>query len=164
LIYVALRFEYRYAVGAVIATVHDVVFVLAVFTIFHLEFDLNVLAAVLAVIGYSLNDTVVIYDRIRENFRKMRKGTTPEDVINLSINETLSRTIMTGGTTVITLVSLYVFGGQVISGFALALLVGIFVGTYSSIYVGSAAVLLLGVSRADMMPVEKEGATLDGLP
>ena len=163
LIYVALRFEYRYAVGAVIATVHDVVFVLAVFTIFHLEFDLNVLAAVLAVIGYSLNDTVVIYDRIRENFRKIRKG-TPEEIINLSVNETLSRTIMTGGTTVITLVSLYVFGGQVISGFALALLVGIFVGTYSSIYVGSAAVLLLGVSRADMMPVEKEGATLDGLP
>jgi len=163
LIYVALRFEYRYAVGAVIATVHDVVFVLAVFTIFHLEFDLNVLAAVLAVIGYSLNDTVVIYDRIRENFRKIRKG-TPEEVINRSINETLSRTIMTGGTTVITLVSLYVFGGEVISGFALALLVGIFVGTYSSIYVGSAAVLLLGVSRADMMPPEKEGATLDGLP
>jgi preprotein translocase subunit SecF len=163
LIYVALRFEYRYAIGAVIATVHDVVVVLAVFTLFQIEFDLTVLAAVLAVIGYSLNDTVVIYDRIRENFRKIRKG-TPEEVVNISVNETLSRTIMTGGTTVITLVSLYVFGGQVIHSFALALLVGIGVGTYSSIYVGSAAALILGVSRADMMPVKKEGAALDGLP
>jgi len=163
LIYVALRFEYRYAIGAVIATVHDVVVVLAVFTLFQIEFDLTVLAAVLAVIGYSLNDTVVIYDRIRENFRKIRKG-TPEEVVNISVNETLSRTIMTGGTTVITLVSLYVFGGQVIHSFALALLVGIGVGTYSSIYVGSAAALILGVSRADMMPVKKEGEGLDALP
>ena len=163
LIYVALRFEYRYAIGAVIATVHDVVVVLAVFTLFQIEFDLNVLAAVLAVIGYSLNDTVVIYDRIRENFRKIRKG-TPEEVVNLSVNETLSRTIMTGGTTVITLLSLYVFGGQAINSFALALLVGIGVGTYSSIYVGSAAALILGVSRADMLPVKKEGEGLDALP
>jgi preprotein translocase subunit SecF len=163
LIYVALRFEYRYAIGAVIATVHDVVVVLAVFTLFQIEFDLTVLAAVLAVIGYSLNDTVVIYDRIRENFRKIRKG-TPEEVVNLSVNETLSRTIMTGGTTVITLLSLYVFGGQAINSFALALLVGIGVGTYSSIYVGSAAALILGVSRADMLPVKKEGEGLDALP
>jgi preprotein translocase subunit SecF len=163
LIYVALRFEYRYAIGAVIATVHDVVVVLAVFTLFQMEFDLTVLAALLAVIGYSLNDTVVIYDRIRENFRKIRKG-TPEEVVNISVNETLSRTIMTGGTTVITLVSLYVFGGQAIHSFALALLVGIGVGTYSSIYVGSAAALILGVSRADMMPVKKEGEGLDALP
>ena len=163
LIYVALRFEYRYAIGAVIATVHDVVVVLSVFTLFQIEFDLTVLAAVLAVIGYSLNDTVVIYDRIRENFRKIRKG-TPEEVVNLSVNETLSRTIMTGGTTVITLLSLYVFGGQAINSFALALLVGIGVGTYSSIYVGSAAALILGVSRADMLPVKKEGEGLDALP
>ena len=163
LIYVALRFEYRYAVGAIIATIHDVVVTVAVFSLFQIEFDLTVLAAVLAVIGYSLNDTIVIYDRIRENFRKVRKGTS-EEIVNLSVNETMSRTIITSGTTFITVLALYLFGGAVINGFALALLVGIAVGTYSSIYVASAAALMLGISRADMMPVKKEGETLDGLP
>ncbi len=163
LIYVALRFEYRYAVGAVIATIHDVIVTIAVFSLFQIEFDLTVLAAVLAVIGYSLNDTIVIYDRIRENFRKVRKGDS-EDIVNLSVNETLSRTIITSGTTFITVLALYLFGGEVISGFALALMVGIGVGTYSSIYVASASALMLGISRADMMPVKKEGETLDGLP
>ena len=163
LIYVALRFEYRYAVGAIIATLHDVIVTVAVFTLFQIEFDLTVLAAVLAVIGYSLNDTIVIYDRIRENFRKVRKG-TPEEIVNLSVNETLSRTIITSGTTFITVLALFLFGGEVIHGFALALLVGIGVGTYSSIYVASAASLMLGISRADMMPVKKEGEALDGMP
>lgn len=163
LIYVALRFEYRYAVGAVIATIHDVIVTIAVFSLFQIEFDLTVLAAVLAVIGYSLNDTIVIYDRIRENFRKVRKGSA-EEIVNLSVNETLSRTIITSGTTFITVLALYLFGGEVISGFALALMVGIGVGTYSSIYVASASALMLGISRADMMPVKKEGETLDGLP
>jgi preprotein translocase subunit SecF len=163
LIYVALRFEYRYAVGAIIATVHDVIVTVAVFSLFQIEFDLTVLAAVLAVIGYSLNDTIVIYDRIRENFRKVRKGDS-EEIVNLSVNETLSRTIMTSGTTFITVLALFLFGGEIISGFALALMVGIAVGTYSSIYVASASALMLGISRADMMPVKKEGEALDGMP
>ncbi len=163
LIYVAIRFEYRYAVGAVIATIHDVIVTVAIFSLFQIEFDLTVLAAVLAVIGYSLNDTIVIYDRIRENFRKVRKG-SPEEIVNLSVNDTLSRTVITSGTTFITVLSLFLFGGQVIHGFALALLVGIGVGTYSSIYVASAAALVLGISRADMLPVKKEGEALDSLP
>jgi preprotein translocase subunit SecF len=163
LIYVALRFEYRYAVGAVIATIHDVIVTVAVFSLFQIEFDLTVLAAVLAVIGYSLNDTIVIYDRIREDFRKVRKG-EPVDIVNLAVNDTLSRTIMTSGTTFITVLALFLFGGAVIHGFALALLVGIGVGTYSSIYVASSAALMLGISRADMMPVKKEGEALDGSP
>jgi preprotein translocase subunit SecF len=163
LIYVALRFEYRYAVGAVIATIHDVIVTVAVFSLFQIEFDLTVLAAVLAVIGYSLNDTIVIYDRIREDFRKVRKG-GPEEIVNLAVNDTLSRTVITSGTTFITVLALFLFGGEVIHGFALALLVGIGVGTYSSIYVASAAALVLGISRADMLPVKKEGEALDGLP
>jgi preprotein translocase subunit SecF len=150
-------------VGAVIATIHDVIVTIAVFSLFQIEFDLTVLAAVLVVIGYSLNDTIVIYDRIRENFRKVRKGGA-EEIVNLSVNETLSRTIITSGTTFITVLALYLFGGEVISGFALALMVGIGVGTYSSIYVASASALMLGISRADMLPVKKEGETLDGLP
>jgi preprotein translocase subunit SecF len=163
LIYIAIRFEWRFAVGAVIATIHDVIVVLAVFTLFQVEFDLTVLAAVLAIIGYSLNDTVVIFDRIRENFRKVRKGTIL-DVVNLSVNETLSRTIITHGTTMLTVLALYFLGGQIIHGFALAFLVGIVVGTYSSIYVASSATVLLGISRADLMPVKKEGLELDGRP
>jgi len=163
LIYVALRFEYRYAVGAVIATIHDVIVTVAVFSLFQIEFDLTVLAAVLAVIAYSLHDTIVIYDRIRETFRKVRKG-GPEQVVNQAVNETLSRTIITSGTTFLTVLALYLFGGEVISGFALALMVGIGVGTYSSIYVASSAALLLGISRADMLPVKKEGEVLDSLP
>jgi preprotein translocase subunit SecF len=163
LIYVWLRFEWRFSVGAIIATIHDTIVTVAVFSLFQIEFDLTVLAAVLAVIGYSLNDTVVIFDRIRENFRKIRKGTVL-DVVNLSINETMSRTIITSGTTLIVVFALFIFGGQVIHGFALALLVGIAVGTYSSIYVASSAAVMLGISRADLMPVKKEGARLDSMP
>lgn len=163
LIYVALRFEYRFAVGSVAALVHDVIITLGVFSILQLDFDLTVLAAVLAVIGYSLNDTIVVFDRIRENFRKMRKG-SPEEVVNTSLNQTLSRTLMTSFTTILVLLALFFVGGEAIHGFATALLLGIFVGTYSSIYVASAAALALGVSKEDLMPVEKEGESLDDLP
>lgn len=163
LVYVALRFEYRFAVGSVAALVHDVIITLGVFSILQLDFDLTVLAAVLAVIGYSLNDTIVVFDRIRENFRKMRKGTAFE-VVNASLNQTLSRTLMTSFTTLLVLLALFFFGGEVIHGFATALLVGIIVGTYSSIYVASSAALALGVSKEDLMPVEKEGAEQDDMP
>jgi len=157
LIYVALRFEYRFAVGAIIATLHDVIITVGIFSLFQIEFDLTVLAAVLAVIGYSLNDTIVVFDRIRELFRKVRKGSVV-DVINQALNQTLSRTIMTSGTTLLTITSLYIFGGGTISGFALALMIGIVVGTYSSIYVASASLVALGVTRADLTPPQKEGA------
>lgn len=163
LIYVAIRFEWRYAVGAIIATIHDVIVTAAVFSVFRIEFDLTVLAAVLAVLGYSLNDTIVIFDRIRENFHKVRKGTTLE-IVNLSINDTLSRAIITHGTTFLTVLSLYLVGGAVVHGFAIAMMVGIFVGTYSSIYVATAAALMLGISRTDLVQVKKEGEVLDGLP
>ena len=155
LIYVALRFEYRFAVGAVIALVHDVVFTIGLFSLLQIEFDLPVLAAVLAVIGYSLNDTIVVYDRIRENFRKMRKGTS-EEIINASLNQTLSRTLVTSLTTLLVLLALFVFGGEIIHGFALALIVGVLIGTYSSIYVASTAILMMGISKEDLMPVQKE--------
>ena len=156
LIYVALRFEYRFSVGAVAALVHDVIITLGVFSVLQVEFDLTVLAAILAVIGYSLNDTIVVFDRIRENFRKMRKG-TPQQVMNTSINQTLARTIMTSLTTLLVLLALFFLGGEIIHSFALALIVGVFVGTYSSIFVAGASALALGVSKADLMPVEKEG-------
>ncbi|MCP5153894.1 MAG: protein translocase subunit SecF [Ectothiorhodospiraceae bacterium] len=163
LIYVSLRFEWRFAVGSVAALVHDAVITVGFFSVFGLEFDLTVLAAVLAVIGYSLNDTIVVFDRIRENFRKLRRG-TPTEVINRSINETLSRTIMTGVTTLIVLVALLWFGGELIRGFSIALILGIVVGTYSSVYVASAIALALGVSKADLMPVKKEGEESDARP
>ena len=163
LIYVALRFEYRFAVGSVAALVHDVIITLGVFSILQLDFDLTVLAALLAVIGYSLNDTIVVFDRIRENFRKMRKGSS-EEVVNASLNQTLSRTLMTSFTTLLVLVALFFFGGESIHGFATALLLGVLVGTYSSIYVASATALALGVSKEDLMPVEKEGADQDEMP
>ena len=162
LIYVYFRFEIRFSFGAVLALVHDVLITLGIFSVLQLEFDLPVLAAVLAVIGYSLNDTIVVYDRIRENFRKMRKGTTAE-VINRSVTQTLSRTLVTSLTTLLVLTSLFVFGGEIIHGFAQALIIGVLVGTYSSIYVASTLALVLGISKADLMPVEKEGADLDPL-
>jgi preprotein translocase subunit SecF len=161
LVYVALRFEYRFAVGAVIALVHDVLITIGVFSLFQVEFDLPVLAAVLAVIGYSLNDTIVVYDRIRENFRKMRKGSTVE-IINRSLNQTLSRTLVTSSTTLMVLLALFFFGGEIIHGFALALILGVVVGTYSSIYVASTALVMLGVSKEDLLPPEKEGETVEG--
>ncbi|MCG5499808.1 protein translocase subunit SecF [Ectothiorhodospira lacustris] len=163
LIYVALRFEWRFSVGAVTALVHDVIITLGIFSLFWLEFDLSVLAAVLAVIGYSLNDTIVVYDRIRENFRKLRKQGA-EQVMNLSVNETLARTIITGVTTLLVLLALYLLGGAVIQNFALALIIGIVVGTYSSIYVAAAVALVMGVDRSVMLPVKKEGAELDDRP
>ena len=163
LIYVALRFEYRFAVGSVAALIHDVIITLGVFSLLQLNFDLTVLAAILAIIGYSLNDTIVVFDRIRENFIKLRTG-TPMEVTNISINQTLSRTLMTSFTTLLVVVALFLFGGELIHGFATALLVGIIVGTYSSIYVASSAALALGVRKSDLMPVEKEGAEQDELP
>ena len=162
LIYVALRFEYRFALGAILATLHDVVMILGFFSVLQLEFDLSVLAAVLTIMGYSLNDTIVVFDRIRENCRKLRRGEVVE-VMNISINETLSRTLMTSFLTLLSVIAMALFGGQVIHNFALALIVGIVVGTYSSIYVASALALKLGVSRMDLMPPEKEGA-LDNRP
>ena len=161
MIYVTLRFEWRFSLGSVVALIHDVIITMGVFSVFGLEFDLSVLAAVLAVIGYSLNDTIVVFDRIRENFRKMRKGTA-EHVINVSLNQTLARTVMTSLTTLLVLISLFVFGGEIIHGFATALIVGVLVGTYSSIYVASPITMALGVSRADLMPVKKEGAEAEG--
>jgi len=157
LVYVWLRFEYRFALGAIAALVHDVLITLGFFSVLGLEFDLTVLAAVLAVIGYSLNDTIVVFDRVRENFRRVRRGST-EEVMNRSLNQTLSRTLMTSLTTLLVLVALFVFGGELIRGFATALIVGVLIGTYSSIYVASVSALALGVSRTDLLPVKKEGA------
>ena len=156
LIYVAFRFEYRFALGSIAALIHDTLIVVGVFSVFRLEFDLTVLAAVLAVIGYSLNDTIVVFDRIRENFVKMRKQDSV-NVMNISINQMLGRTVMTSVTTALVLVVLFVVGGELIHGFSTALLIGVVVGTYSSIYIASATALALGVSKADLMPVAKEG-------
>jgi preprotein translocase subunit SecF len=158
LIYVTLRFEKRFSVGAVLALIHDVTITVGIFALLQLDFDLTVLAALLAVIGYSLNDTIVVYDRIRENFRKMRKG-TPAHVVNVSINSMLARTLVTSFTTLLVLFALYFLGGEIIRNFALALIIGIVIGTYSSIYIASALTLALGVSKADLMPVQKEGVT-----
>ncbi|MBW0282081.1 protein-export membrane protein SecF [Shewanella xiamenensis] len=159
MIYVSFRFEWRLAAGSVAALAHDVIVTLGVFSVFQLEFDLTVLAGVLTVVGYSLNDTIVVFDRIRENFLKMRKS-DPEEVVNVSITQTMSRTIITTGTTLVTVVALFLKGGTMIHGFATALLLGIFVGTYSSIYVASFLAIKLGICREHMMPVEieKEGA------
>ena len=161
LIYIMVRFQWRFAPGAVIALVHDVLIIIGIFALFQFDFDLTVLAALLAVIGYSLNDTIVVFDRIRENFRKMRKG-TPLDIINTSLNQTISRTLMTSITTLLVLISLFVFGGEVIHSFALALILGVVVGTYSSIYVASSATLALGVTKADLMPAKVEEKEGDG--
>jgi preprotein translocase subunit SecF len=164
LIYVSFRFEWRLAVGSVVALAHDVIITLGVFSLFQLDFDLTVLAGVLTVVGYSLNDTIVVFDRIRENFLKMRKS-TPEEIVNTSITQTMSRTIITTGTTLVVVVALFLKGGTMIHGFATALLMGIFVGTFSSIYVASFLAIKLGINREHMMPVEieKEGADQDAL-
>ncbi len=149
LIYVALRFEYRFSFGAIIALVHDVILTVGFFSLTRIEFDLTVLAAILAVIGYSLNDTIVVFDRIRENFRQLRRRSSV-DVLNVSINQTLARTLMTSLTTLLVLVALFFFGGEVIHAFSIALIVGVIVGTYSSIYVAGSSLLTLGVSRRDL--------------
>lgn len=161
MIYIAMRFEYRFAVSAALALCHDSLIVLGVFAFMQTEFDLASLAAVLAVVGYSLNDTIVVFDRVRENFRKIRKGGTSQ-VMNTSINQTLSRTIMTSWLTLLVVVILLIFGGESLYGFSLALSVGIVVGTYSSIYVAGAFALFMGLSRSDLMP--KPRAELDELP
>ena len=159
LVYVAFRFEWRFALGSVFALFHDVLLTLGLFSVLGLEFDLTVLAAVLAVIGYSLNDTIVVSDRIRENFRKVREG-GPEEIINISLTQTLSRTFITSITTLLVLLALFFKGGALIHGFATALLFGVFIGTYSSIYVASSIALALGISKEDLIPevIEKEGA------
>lgn len=156
LVYVAWRFEWRFAIGAVVALVHDVLITIGVFSIFQVDFSLAVLAAVLAVIGYSLNDTIVVFDRSRENFRKSRQGSAIE-IMNRSINQTLRRTILTSLTTLLVVLTLLLFGGEVIWGFAFALLIGVLVGTYSSIFVASPVVLALRISREDMA-VEDQSA------
>jgi preprotein translocase subunit SecF len=164
MVYLAFRFQLKFSLGAVVALVHDVVIVLGVFSLLQIEFDLTVLAAVLAVIGYSLNDTIVVYDRIRENFRIMRKEDNIE-VMNASLSQTLSRTLMTSLTTLLVLVALFYFGGEMIHSFALALLVGVLIGTYSSIYVAANALVLMQVSREDLMPPEKkEGEEVEEVP
>jgi preprotein translocase subunit SecF len=160
LIYVMARFEYRFALGAIAALIHDVMIVLGFFALFQWDFDLTVLAAVLAVIGYSLNDTIVVFDRIRENFRRMRKD-APIKVINTSLNQTLSRTLMTSITTLMVVLAMFFLGGELIHSFSLALVIGILVGTYSSMYVASTSALALKITSASLMPVKKEGVEQD---
>lgn len=162
MLYIAFRFQFKFAVGAVVALVHDVLIVLGFFSVIGMEFDLTVLAALLAVIGYSLNDTIVVSDRIRENFRKLRKA-DPIEVVNISLSETLGRTLVTSLTTLLVLLALALFGGEMINGFAIALLVGVFVGTYSSIYVAANVLLSMGVSKEDLMIPVKEGAEQEDL-
>ncbi|GAB5414853.1 MAG: protein translocase subunit SecF [Congregibacter sp.] len=162
MLYIAFRFQFKFAVGAVVALIHDVLVTLGFFSIIGLEFDLTVLAALLAVIGYSLNDTIVVSDRIRENFRKLRRA-EPLEVINISLTETLGRTLVTSLTTLLVLLALALFGGEMINGFAVALLVGVMIGTYSSIYVASNVLLALGVNKEDLMIPVKEGAEQDDL-
>ncbi|BBM00166.1 protein translocase subunit SecF [Microbulbifer sp. GL-2] len=163
MIYVALRFQYKFSFGAVAALGHDVIIVLGFFALMGLDFDLTVLAAVLAVIGYSLNDTIVVSDRIRENFRKVRKAES-EEIINISISQTLGRTFMTSFTTLLVLWALQFFGGELIHNFSLALIVGVVVGTYSSVYVAANVLMGLKISKEDLMPPVKEGAELEEMP
>jgi preprotein translocase subunit SecF len=158
-LYLAMRFEWRMAVGAIIATLHDVVITLGFFSVTRMDFDLTVLAAMMAIIGYSVNDTVVVFDRIRENFRKLRMM-TPAEVMNRSITETLGRTIMTSGMTQLVVVALLIYGGPVLLGFSTAFFIGIVIGTYSSVFIASGYALLLGVNRESLMPPEKEGADM----
>lgn len=163
MVYVALRFQFKFSIGAVAALIHDVIIVVGLFSIFSWDFDLTVLAALLAVIGYSLNDTIVVSDRIRENFRKLRKS-DPAEIINISLTQTLSRTIVTSLTTALVLVALYFVGGEMINGFAKALLIGVFVGTYSSIYVAGNVLLAMGVTKEDLMPPVEKGEGVDEGP
>lgn len=161
LVYVMARFEYRFALGSIAALIHDVIITVGIFSFFQFDFDLTVLAAVLAVIGYSLNDTIVVFDRIRENFRLMRKQ-EPRTIINASLNQTLSRTMMTSITTLIVVLAMFFLGGELIHSFAIALIIGILVGTYSSIYVASSMVIALNITSESMMPVKKEGEDQEG--
>ena len=162
MIYIMARFQWKFSIGAVIALVHDVLITLGIFSIFQLSFDLAVLAAILAVVGYSLNDTIVIFDRIRENFRAMR-NTETIDILNSSITQTISRTIITSGTTLFVLFALYLIGGKSLEGFSVALIIGVLIGTYSSIFVASITVLYLNVSTTDLIVTKKEEVD-DGMP
>jgi preprotein translocase subunit SecF len=163
LLYVAFRFQFKFAIGAVIALAHDVVIVLGIFSVVGWDFDLTVMAALLAVIGYSLNDTIVVSDRMRENFRTER-GLEPVEIVDKSINQTLSRTLITSLTTLLVLFSLYIFGGELIKGFSLALILGIFIGTYSSIYVVANMLLSMSITQEDLAVPEPEGAEFDEMP
>ena len=163
LLYVMVRFTLKFALGAIVATTHDVMVIMGFFSVSRLDFDLTALAAVLAIMGYSLNDTIVVFDRVRENLRARRKA-TPLEVMNISLNQTLSRTINTSLVTLLTVVALFFLGGEMIHGFSTALLIGMFVGVYSSVYVAGAMVLALGATRKDLLPVQKEGAPVDGRP
>lgn len=154
MIYIAMRFDYRFAASAAIALIHDPILILGIFAFFHYEFNMIVLTAVLTVIGYSLNDTIVVYDRVRENFRRMRKG-TPLEVMDNSINQTLSRTIMTSGLTLLVVIALFIYGGSTVHGFSLALMIGIVVGTYSSIYVAGSLAISFGLNRTSLVPVKR---------
>ena len=162
MIYIIFRFQWKFAIGAVLALIHDVLITMGIFSLFQLSFDLAVLAAILAVVGYSLNDTIVVFDRIRENFRLRRKSETL-DVVNGSINQTISRTLITSGTTLLVLLALYIIGGKSLEGFSLALIVGVIIGTYSSIYVATTSVLFLDISTKDLMPIQQEKID-DGMP
>lgn len=155
LIYISLRFQLKSAVGAILALVHDVVITIGIFSILQIEFDLTVLASILAVIGYSLNDTVVVLDRIRETFRNVRK-ISPEEILNISINQTLSRTLVTSLTTLLVLLTLFFLGGEIIHGFALALIIGVIIGTYSSIYIASSTLMIMNIHKQDFLVVAKE--------
>lgn len=163
LIYVWFRFEWKFGLGAIASTAHDVVFVLGWLSFFQVPFDLTVLAAVLTVVGYSLNDTVVIFDRIRENFRLMRRATVYE-MINASVNQTMSRTIMTGLTVLLVLVVLFAFGGEVVHGFSLTLIIGVLIGTVSSVYVASQVALMLGLKREDLLEHTEKDTELERMP
>ena len=163
MVYIAIRFQFKFSVGAVVALAHDVIITLGIFSVFQMEFDLNTLAAILAIVGYSLNDTIVVSDRIRENFRRMRKG-TPMEMVNVSLNQTLGRTLITSFTTLLVLFSVLLVGGETTRGFAIALIIGVVIGTYSSIYVASNVILRMRVTREDLMVPVKEGAELDDMP
>lgn len=163
MLYVAIQFQFKFSVGAVVALIHDVVITLGLFSILQLDFDLTVLAALLAVIGYSLNDTIVVFDRIRENFRIVRRA-SPTEIINQSLSQTLGRTIMTSITTLLVLLSLFFFGGDIIHGFAMALIFGVLIGTYSSIFVAASMLLSLKVSKEDLIIPVPENADIDGMP
>ena len=162
MLYIALRFQFKFSVGAVVALAHDLIFTLGIFSLTGIEFNLNTLAALLAIIGYSLNDTIVVSDRIRENFRLLRK-TKPIETVNISLNQTLGRTLITSFTTLLVLFSILLIGGESTQGFALALIIGVIVGTYSSIYVASNVIIFMNVTREDLLVPIKEGAETDGV-
>lgn len=163
MLYVAIQFQLKFSVGAVSALIHDVLITLGIFSFLQLDFDLTVLAALLAVIGYSLNDTIVVSDRIRENFRKLRR-IDPVEVIDRSLNQTLGRTLMTSATTLIVLLSLFIFGGDTIHGFSTALIIGVVIGTYSSIFVAASLLLAMDITQQDLIIPEKENPELDAMP